>query len=249
MIDEQPAERAHAGPAQFTTTHWSVVLAAKEGENEQADQALAQLCTCYWYPLYAFVRRRGLNHHDAEDLTQEFFHRLLDRNYLSAVDYRKGRFRTFLLMALERFMANEWRRGRTQKRGGKIIFLSIDELAAENRYALEPASQLSPEKIYDQNFALALLERTLLKLGCEFEASGKGEKFQRLKCFLTTEGEQSSYAELAVKLNLTEAALKMTVSRLRDRYGELLREEVASTVSSTEEVDGELNALLSSLSY
>ena len=245
----QTAASAHAGSVQFTTTHWSIVLAAREGESEQAMEALAKLCTCYWYPLYAFVRRRGCNHHDAEDLTQEFFCRLLDRNYLSAVDYRKGRFRTFLLMALERFMANEWRRVRTHKRGGQFTFLSIEEQAAEHRYSLEPASWLSPEKIYEQSCALALLENALLKLRSEFEAGGKSEKFQRLKCFLTSDGEPSSYAELAAQLNSTEAALKMAVSRLRARYGELLREEVANTVSSPEEVEDELKALLSSLSH
>jgi RNA polymerase sigma factor (sigma-70 family) len=249
MTATQPAERAHPGPAQFTTTHWSVVLAARQGESGQAEQALAQLCACYWYPLYAFVRRRGFNHHDAEDLTQEFFHRLLDRNYLSAVDYRKGRFRTFLLMALERFMANEWRRVRTHKRGGRITFLSIEEQAAEQRYSLEPASWLSPEKIYEQNCALALLEKALLKLRNEFETKGKVEKFQRLKCFLTTDGEPTSYAKLAAQWHTTEAALKMAVSRLRARYGALLREEVANTLSSAEEVEDELNALLASLSY
>lgn len=242
-----PAEGAHPGPCQFTTTHWSIVLAAREGESEQADQALAQLCACYWYPLYAFVRRRGFNHHDAEDLTQSFFCRLLDRNYLRAVDYRKGHFRTFLLMALERFMANEWRRGHAQKRGGQITFISIEEQAAEQRYAIEPVCSLSPEKIYEQNCALALLERTLLKLRSEFETNGKGETFQRLKGYLTSDGG-SSYAELAAQLHSTEAALKMAVSRLRARYGELLREEVANTVSRVDEVEDELQALMASLS-
>ena len=244
-----PENLVRAGPAQFTTTHWSVVMAAQAGNSWQADQALARLCADYWYPLYAFVRRRGLSPHDAEDLTQEFFHRLLDRNYLTAVDYRKGRFRTFLLMALERFMANEWRRARTHKRGGQIKFISLDEQAAEQRYALEPATWLSPEKIYEQNCALALLGRVLVKLRNEFESVGKLGKFERLKLFLTADGEASTYAELAANLQMTEGALKMAVTRLRARYGELLREEIASTLAKSEDVEDELHALISSLSY
>ena len=249
MNTAQLAEPDNANPAQFTTTHWSVVLAAQDVGSEQAEAALGQLCECYWYPLYAFVRRRGFNPHDAEDLTQEFFYRLLDRNYLKAVDYRKGRFRTFLLMALERFLAKEWRRVRTQKRGGQVTFISMEQQAAEHRYALEPVSGLSPEQVYEQNCALALLDKALQRLRSEFEAEGKREKFERLKPFLTTDSTRSSYAELAGQMHLSEAALKMAVSRLRARYGELLREEVAKTLSAEGDVVDELHALLSSLSY
>lgn len=237
-----------AGSAQFTTTHWSVVLAAKAGESEEAERALAQLCGTYWYPLYAFVRRRGFSPSDAEDLTQDFFYRLLDRHYLSAVDYRKGRFRTFLLVALERFLANEWRRVRAQKRGGQITFVSMDQDAAEQRYALEPACWMSPEKIYEQNCALALLEQALQRLRREFDAQGKSARFEQLKPFLTADGPAASYAELAQRLGSTQASLKMAVSRLRARYGALLREEIANTVSSPEQVDEELRALLAGLS-
>lgn len=239
----------HADCPQFTTTHWSVVCSAREGHSEEAQRALAELCCRYWYPLYAFVRRRGSSPEDAEDLTQEFFYRLLDRNYLSAVDYRKGRFRTFLLVALERFLAKEWRHAHAQKRGGHCHFLSIEEQAAEQRYSLEPACWLSPEKIYEQNCALALLEKALSRLRNEFEAAGKGERFERLKSFLTADGEPGSYAALAAQFQTSVAALKMSVSRLRARYGELLREEVANTLSTPDEVEAELNALLASLSY
>jgi RNA polymerase sigma factor (sigma-70 family) len=249
MNTAQLAEPECTNPAQFTTTHWSVVLAAQHGGSEQAEAALAQLCENYWYPLYAFVRRRGFNPHDAEDLTQEFFYRLLDRNYLKAVDYRKGRFRTFLLMALERFLAKEWRRAGTQKRGGHVMFVSIQQQTAEDRYAFEPVSGLSPEQIYEQNCALALLDKALQRLRCEFEAEGKREKFELLKPFLTTDSTRSSYAELASQMHSSEAALKMAVSRLRARYGELLREEVASTISAEGDVVDELHALLSALSY
>lgn len=249
MNAAQLVERERANPAQFTTTHWSVVLAAQSDGSEQAGAALSRLCECYWYPLYAFVRRRGFSPHDSEDLTQEFFYRLLDRNYLKAVDYRKGRFRTFLLVALERFLANEWRRVHTQKRGGLVTFISIDQQAAENRYASEPVSGLSPEEAYQQNCALALLDKALQRLRSEFEAEGKSEKFERLKPFLTTDATRSSYAELAQQIHSSEAALKMAVSRLRARYGELVREEVANTVSADGDVDDEIHALLSALSY
>jgi RNA polymerase sigma-70 factor (ECF subfamily) len=249
MNAAQLDEPLSPGLAQFTTTHWSVVLAAQESGSEQAEAALAKLCDGYWYPLYAFVRRRGFNPHDAEDLTQEFFYRLLDRNYLKAVDYRKGRFRTFLLMALERFLAKEWRRVRAQKRGGDITLISIEQQDAEHRYSLEPATGLSPEKLYEQNCALALLEKALQRLRSEFEADGKGEKFERLKPFLTSDGTRSSYAELALQMNSSEAALKMAVSRMRARYGALLREEVANTISPEGDVQDEIQALLFSLSY
>jgi len=250
MQSASSSEGPIGGTRQFVTTHWSVVLAARDGESRQADEALAQLCSGYWYPLYAFVRRRGFNAHDAQDLTQEFFYRLLDRHYLSAVDYRKGRFRTFLLTALEHFLANEWRRANTLKRGGHLAFVSIEEQqSAEQRYSREPASWLSPEKIYDQNCALALLQRALNRLRGEFEVQGKIERFEQLKAFMTAGAETPPYAELAARTGSSEAALKMAVSRMRERYGQLLREEIASTLSSPEGIEEELSALLASLSY
>lgn len=250
MQSSSLAEGPIGGPRQFVTTHWSVVLAARDGESSQADEALAQLCSMYWYPLYAFVRRRGLNAHDAQDLTQEFFYRLLDRHYLRAVDYRKGRFRTFLLTTLEHFLANEWRRANSLKRGGHLAFVSLEEQqSAEQRYAREPASWLSPEKIYDQNCALALLQRTLNRLREEFEAAGKIERFEQLKAFMTAGAETPPYAELATRTGTSEAALKMTVSRMRNRYGQLLRDEIANTLSSPDGVEEELCALWASLSY
>ena len=247
--DASLPEDLGAGARQFVTTQWSVVLAAREGESTEADQALAQLCSAYWYPLYAYVRRRGFNPHDSQDLTQEFFFRLLSRNYLDAADYRKGRFRTFLLTAIEHFLANEWRRARTLKRGGHIGFLSIEEQTAEQRYSREPASWLSPEKLYDQNCALALLDCALKKLRAEFEAQGKLERFEILKVFMTADAKTPPYAGLATRLDTSEAALKMAVSRMRARYGELLRQEIANTLASPEGVEEELCALLESLSY
>src|SRR5262245_51670339 len=216
---------------QFTTTHWSVVLAAKDETSPTADDALAQLCRAYWYPLYAFIRRRGHNPHDAQDLTQEFFYRLLDKRYLSAVDHRKGRFRTFLLAALEHFLANEWRRSQTQRRGGGQQIISVDE-SAEQRYANEPSTNLSPERIYEQRWALAFLEQVLTKLRAEFVETGKAALFETLKVFLTGDRPSVSYAQLALSLNSSEAALKMAVSRMRQRYADLLRQEIANTVAN-----------------
>jgi len=239
----------HALPAasQFATTHWSVVLAAKDDTSSAAADALAQLCRVYWYPLYAFIRRRGYGPDDAQDLTQEFFYRLLDRRYLSAVDHRKGRFRTFLLGALEHFLANEWRRSQTQRRGGGQQIISIDD-SAEQRYAHEPATDVSPERIYDQRWALAFLEQVLGKLRAEFIEAGKGATFEALKAFLTGDRPVVAYAELATSLGTTENALKMAVSRMRQRYAELLRQEIANTLSSPDEIEDELRSLMTALS-
>jgi RNA polymerase sigma factor (sigma-70 family) len=237
-----------SGSGQFTTTHWSVVVAARDAPSTQSAQALEQLCRIYWYPLYAFIRRRGIDAHDAQDLTQEFFYRLLDRNYLSAVDYRKGKFRSFLLAALEHFLANEWRRAKTQKRGGHVAFVSINDDTAENRFIQTPSSDAAPEKAYEQAWAMSLLEQSLNRLRAEATDAGKADTFERLKGFLTGDKHAVTYAELARQMNTTEAALKMTVSRMRARYGELLREEIANTVTTPNEIEDELRALFAALS-
>ena len=236
----------HTQQVAFTTTHWTVVLTASNGASSAADNALETLCKTYWYPLYAFIRRRGHQPHEAQDLTQEFFTRLLQKDYLRAVDPKKGKFRSFLLAALEHFLLNEWRRGKTQKRGGAFQFISLDQ-TAEQLYAQIPSAGLSPEKLYAQQWANTLLENVLNRFRNEFVVAGKAEQFDRLKIFLT-ESRPVSYAELAAALGTTEAALKMTVSRMRQRYGELLREEIASTVSSPAEVEQELRELFAALS-
>src|SRR5437588_2450255 len=184
----------------FTTTHWSVVLAASLHESPQADEALAQLCRVYWQPLYAFIRRRGYEEHEAQDLTQSFFARLLEKDYLRAVDRKKGKFRSFLLAALEHFLANEWRRAHAQKRGGSINFISLDDTSAEQQYAQVSAATLSPEKLFEQQWAMTLLEHVLARLREEFVAAGKGSLFGEAKIFLTGEKRAVSYADLAVKL-------------------------------------------------
>ena len=239
---------ARAGKAQFTTTHWSVVLTAGQQDASESAAALETLCRSYWYPLYAYVRRRGYEPADAQDLTQEFFARLLSKDYLRAVDRTKGKFRSFLLAALEHFLANEWRRAQAQKRGGQFRFISLDDTSVEDQYRLAPASHHSPEQFFEQQWAITLLEHAVAKLRDEFTASGKGTFFEQFKVFLTGEKQAFSYAELAARMNTTEAAVKMAVSRMRQRYGELLRLEIANTVASPAEVDEELQALFAALS-
>lgn len=249
MSNETPgAGASRVANAQFTTTHWSVVLAAGQTETSESATALEALCRSYWYPLYAYVRRRGHEPADAQDLTQEFFARLLSKEYLRAVDRRKGKFRSFLLAALEHFLANEWRRSKAQRRGGQFRFISLDEASAEDQYRQVPVSNQSPEQFFEQQWAITLLEHAVAKLRDEFVAGGKEALFNELKVFLTGEKRSVSYAELAEKLKTTEAALKMAVTRMRQRYGELLREEISNTVAGPAEVEEELRALFAALS-
>ena len=243
----EQTKAAHAGASQFTATHWSIVLAASEPGSSECSAALETLCRSYWYPLYAYIRRRGHLPHDAQDLTQAFFARLLEQDYLRAVDRRKGKFRSFLLAALEHFLANEWRRVNTQKRGRGTSFISLDDDSAEQQYRQVASSALPPEKVFEQQWAMTLLDQTVARLRQEFVAAGKGALFDELKISLTGEKRTGGYAELAVKLQTTEAALKMAVSRMRQRYGELLRAEIANTVSGPEEVEEELRALFAAL--
>jgi len=244
--DETTHEIASASP--FVTTHWSVVLSAKEGSTGEADAALDRLCRIYWWPLYAFVRRRGYGAHDAQDLTQEFFTRLLAKDFLRTVDRSKGTFRSFLLASMGNLVAKEWRRANAQKRGGQFTFISADAESAEQQYLQLQAADLSPLQLFDREWATTLLNQTLSRLQAEFVAAGKGPRFDALKIFLTGERGAGPYVDLAAQLETTEAALKMAVSRMRERYGELLREEIASTVSDPAEIEDELRALFAALS-
>lgn len=234
-------------PEWFVTTHWSVVQAVGENSSK-AQAALEQLCRAYWYPLYAFVRRLGHGPHDAEDLVQGFFAACLEKNYLGAADRRKGRFRSFLLLALKRFMANEWDRQRTRKRGGDQTVISLDSLDAEQRYALEPADRLSADKLFERRWALTLLDKVLARLAAEQAATGHAATFAHLKEFLTSQGRGTPYAELAERLGLSEGALKVAIHRLRKRYRDLLEEEIAHTVATPEEIAEERRHLLAALS-
>jgi RNA polymerase sigma-70 factor (ECF subfamily) len=237
-----------AGKAQFTTTHWSVVLAAAQCGTNRSCDALELLCRTYWFPLYAFVCRRGYKQPEAQDLIQEFFARLLEKDYLRGVDRAKGKFRSFLLASLEHFLAKEWRRTNAQKRGGGVNLISLDDQSNELAARQIAASSLSPEELFDQQWAIAVLDQVVGKLQQEFRATGKAAAFEQLKIYLTGERQDKSYAETAAKLNTTEAALKMAVSRMRRRYGELLRAEIAATLSSPDEVEEELHTLFAALS-
>ena len=231
----------------FQTTHWSVVISAGQGTSLQSAEALERLCRTYWFPLYAYVRRRGYDAEEAKDLTQEFFLRLLQKQYLAHADHSKGHFRSFLLTALNHFLANDWRRAQAAKRGGGQPVISLDDPAAESRYALEPLSDLTPEKIYERRWALTLLDQALGRLGAEFAAAGRGPQFERLRGFLTTELGESRYAAVAAELGMTADAVGVAVHRLRHRYRELVREEIAHTVASPAEVEDEIRWLFAAL--
>jgi RNA polymerase sigma-70 factor (ECF subfamily) len=249
MLGEQGSVRSGSpsdqlGAGDFTTTHWTVVRQAS-GNSPQAVAALETLARAYWYPLYAYVRRKGHNPHDAQDLTQAFFARLLEHGYLQNADRNQGRFRTFLLSSLKNFLINEWKRENRERRGGGQKLLSMDEETAETRFASEPFVEQPPDSLYDRGWAATLLELAMTALRAEFEQSGKLELFERLKVFVWGDKSALSYVEMAVQLNTTEGAVKVSVHRLRQRYGELLRAEVAHTVSTPEEVNEELRYLVS----
>ena len=238
--------QAHGGV--FATTHWSVVLAANGTNSSEAAAALEQLCVAYWYPLYAYTRHGGHRPEDAKDLTQEFFCRLLQGNYLARVDPSKGKFRSFLLAAMNHFLANEWDRSRTLKRGGNLTFLSLDELQAEERYQCEDSAGCSPDEIYEKTWALALLDKVLGRLREEIAAGGHLARFEELKPVLMGESAARTYTEVALKLGTTEPALKAMMQRWRRRYAELLREQIAQTVHGPWEVEDELRHLYAVLS-
>jgi RNA polymerase sigma-70 factor (ECF subfamily) len=247
MPDSSSRAIPSSNPQWFVTTHWSVVLAAA-GDSTRGRAALEKLCRGYWYPLYAFVRRRGHGPHDAEDLVQSFFATCLEKNYLGDVNQAKGRFRSFLLIALKHFLANEWDKATARKRGGKQPAISLDSLTAEQRYALEPADECTAEKLFDRRWALTLLDQVVTRLRGEQVAAGKLEQFELLKECITSGGRGTPYAQLAEQLGTSEGAIKVAVHRLRQRYRELLEEEIANTVASPEEIAEERRHLLSALS-
>jgi RNA polymerase sigma-70 factor (ECF subfamily) len=228
----------------FATTHWTVVLAAGQGRTPQADNALEELCRTYWYPLYAYVRRRGYTHEDAEDLTQGFFERFLERNYLEGLSSEKGRFRAFLLASLKHFLANEWDRAHCQKRGGDAPTLSLDWQGADSRYQINVPDDLSPDKIYDREWALALLERVITRLRDECLAGEQSRLFDQLKPFLTMDKAAVPYAQAAAELGLAEGAVRVAVHRLRKRYRGLLRDEITQTLADPAQVEEEMRTLL-----
>ena len=240
-----------ARDARFVTTHWSLVVSAARPDSTSAQAALEELCRTYWYPLYAFVRRTGRATHDAQDLVQGFFAACLSGRYLDAADPGKGRFRSFLLLMLKRYLANEWDKERAVKRGGGQTPVALDGLTAEERYALEPSNTLSADRLYERRWALTLLEHVLDRLADEQAAAGKSTTFARLRAHLTAADTTTPYAALAAELGLGEGAVKVAVHRLRRRYRELLEEEIARTVADPAnpgEIADERRHLLSVLS-
>jgi RNA polymerase sigma-70 factor (ECF subfamily) len=223
------------------------VLTAGRSDTTRAHAALANLCQTYWYPLYAYVRRRGHSPEDAQDLTQAFFARLLERNWVGQADQQKGRFRSFLLSTMNHFLADEWDKARAQKRGGGILPVPLQFDTAETRYGHEPADNVTPEQNYERRWALTLLDKVLQRLRSEYEQEGKAELFAALHPCLVGDRTAQPYAELAVTLGVSEGAVKSAVHRLRQRYRQLLHDEIAQTVASPGEVNAELHHLFAVL--
>ncbi len=242
----EPGPHSHSlGAAQFGQTHWSVVLSAAGRQNpSHAAESLEKLCSLYWRPLYAYVRRQGQSPHDAQDLTQEFFLRLLRKDFLESVDQGKGRFRSFLLAALKHFLSNERDRARAQKRGGGQSPLPLDFTGEETHLGFQPVDNLTPEIIFERRWATTLLEQALARLRQDYASQGKELLFEQLKTTLTEGRGSVAYSALAARLNLSEAAVKMAAHRLRQRYRECLRAEIAQTVATAGEVEDELRHVL-----
>jgi RNA polymerase sigma factor (sigma-70 family) len=228
----------------FATTHWSVVLAAGNDSLPGAQEALEKLCSAYWYPLYAYVRRQGRSPEDSQDLTQAFFAKLLEKKSLRHAQKERGRFRTFLLTSLKNFLTNEWEREQSDKRGGGSIHLSWDQTTAEERYQLEPVSDLAPDKVFEQRYALTVFQQALNRLREESVSEGKSDRFDQLKGFLTDEPAPGAYKAVAERLGMSPESVAISVHRLRQRYAELVREGISQTVEGPAEVQDELRYLI-----
>ena len=248
MSQPTPTSLSDNPPRVFATTHWSIVLSAGRKESGESGKALASLCQAYWYPLYAYVRRRGYSAHEAQDLTQEFFLHLLERESIQVADPERGKFRSFLLASLQNFLANEWRRGQAEKRGGGTPVISLDLHAGEDRYGLEPADTVTPERIFERRWALTLLDMALTRLQEEFTSSGKKELFDELKEHLGSGASGTPYAVVAERLGMTEGAVKVASHRLRRRCREILRGAIAETVADPADIDEELQQLFAAIS-
>ncbi|MFT5403721.1 MAG: RNA polymerase sigma factor (sigma-70 family) [Verrucomicrobiales bacterium] len=242
---EEPVEPA---PREFATTHWSLVISA--GNNSpRGREALSELCHSYWYPLYVFVRRRVNSSHDAQDLTQAFFLHLFEKHAISRADRTRGRFRAFLLTALKNFLTNEWEKSRAEKRGGGTVPLSLDFESGESRYQIELAdSGLSPEKLFDRRWVLTLLDQVLGQLRSELEESGKGPFFDALKGAILGETTKCEYEEAGSALGISAAAAKQAAYRMRNRYRQLFRAEVARTLEDESDIDDEMRQIMGILS-
>jgi RNA polymerase sigma-70 factor (ECF subfamily) len=232
----------------FATTHWTVVLAAGGHRSPQADRALEELCRAYWFPLYAYIRRRGHTKEDAEDLTQAFFTKLLAKNFLAGLESEKGKFRAFLLASLKHFLANEWDKSQRQKRGGGETPLSLDWQTADTQFQVAATNAPGPDQAFDREWAVTLLAKVIGRLQKECEAEGKAKLFEQLKIFLTAGKGELSHAEAAHQLGMDETAVRVAVHRLRKRYRILLRAEIAQTLADPAMVDEEMRALFGAFS-
>ncbi|MFZ2147185.1 MAG: sigma-70 family RNA polymerase sigma factor [Sedimentisphaerales bacterium] len=247
MSDYTPTSSNLPGAGRFATTHWSVVLAAGRPKSASYKQALETLCRTYWFPLYAYIRRQGYDSHQAEDYTQAFFAGLLAKGGLRLADPKRGKFRSFLLASLKHFLSNELARARAKKRGGGQKALSLDFQNAESQYALEPCDELSPEKLFERSWALTVLYRTMARLQAEAISTNKQKLFDHLKVYLTAEKSSIPYRDVAAELDMAEGAVRVAVHRLRKRYRELLRDEIAQTVTSDDQIDEEIRDLFAAL--
>jgi RNA polymerase sigma-70 factor (ECF subfamily) len=231
----------------FATTRWNVVAAAGRADDTASREALDQLCRIYWRPTYAYVRCKGYSPHDAQDLTQGFFEQLLQNRFLAAAHPTKGRFRSYLLTAVQHHLANCWRYARAQKRGGDCLFVPLDAVTDEGRYGLELADTSNPERAFDCHWALTVLQRVLDRLGAEYQKAGKSAAFEELRDRLMGDTNATPYAQVAAKLGMTESAARMAVNRLRSRFRTLVREEVSHTVADPAGVDEEIGELFAAL--
>ena len=227
----------------FATTHWTVVLTAGQRHTLQSDGALEELCRTYWFPLYAYVRRRGHTKEDAEDLVQTFFARFLEKNYLAGLNAERGRFRAFLLTSLKHFLINEWKKSQRLKRGGGEKLLSLDWKTADTKFQVAATNEPSPDRAFDREWALALLAKVIERLQQKCAADGKAQLFAQLKLFLTTGQGESAQAEVAKFLDMEEGAVRVAIHRLRKQYRQLLRDEIANTLSDVTMVNEEMRAL------
>jgi RNA polymerase sigma factor (sigma-70 family) len=233
--------------AWFTTTHWSLILRARDPSSTEAAEALEKLCQTYWYPLYAFVRREGKDEETAKDLTQAFFLRLFERKDFEGVQREKGKFRSFLLKSMQHFLADEWDKAKALKRGGDKTVVSLDDKDAEARYRLEPVESMSPDKLYDRRWALTVLNEATKRAREEYHASGRGEIYEHLRRHLSGGPDTPACAETARRLETTENTVKSWIHRLRQRNRELVREVIAETVSAPQQIDEELRDLFEAL--
>ena len=233
--------------AWFASTHWSVVLAASQGDLRASGVALEKLCNTYWKPLFVFARRLGHSEHDAQDLTQAFFEQFLEKGYIRAADPRRGRFRSFLLTSFRHFLAKEWAKARAAKRGGGLSFVSFEELTPGESAQLQHAGMLSPEAAYDRQWAMRVFDIALVRLRAEFAAAGKADQFDQLKKFLSCLGTQADYRAVAERCGTSAGGVAVAVRRLRVSYGQLLRAEIANTVARAEDVEDELRLLTNAL--